>query len=125
MKKPVHQVVTKSPRFKPLKASILWMLFWPLLFGALIAMLWLTLKVKTDEDRALLEQNIRQEAQSITDGYAHFLKRSIEQMDQVTMQLQYNWEASNGALDLKDMVRRGLFTAPHFVMVAIYDQHGT
>lgn len=124
MKKPVHQVVTKSPRFKPLKAGILWMLFWPLLFGALIAMLWLTLQVKTDEDRALLEQTIRQEAQSITNGYAHFLKRSLEQMDQVTMQLQYNWEASNGALDLKDMVRRGLFTAPHFVMVAIYDQHG-
>lgn len=124
MIKPANQIVAHLHRSNSLKASIVWMLFWPVLFASFIAMLWVAVNIKIDEDRALLEQGIRHEALSITNGYAHFLTRSIEQMDQVTMQIQYAWENSNGLLDLEDMVRRGLFTAPHFVLVAIYDKTG-
>jgi diguanylate cyclase (GGDEF)-like protein len=119
-----HKLGAPFSRMHLLKASILWMLLWPLLFGSLIAMLWVAVNVKVEEDHVQMEQSIRHEADSISNGYAHFLKRSIEQMDQITMQIQFHWEKSNGTLDLADMVRRGLFTAPHFVMVAIYDSEG-
>ncbi|MGV3741458.1 MAG: bifunctional diguanylate cyclase/phosphodiesterase [Burkholderiaceae bacterium] len=119
-----HRLGAPFTRLTLLRASILWMLLWPLVFGSLIAMLWVAVNVKVEEDRAQMEQSIRSEAHSISNGYAHFLKRSIEQMDQITMQIQFHWEQSNGTLDLADMVRRGLFTAPHFVMVAIFDSQG-
>jgi diguanylate cyclase (GGDEF)-like protein len=131
------QIICQIPMFMPkkeeqsgfqftklLRTGSAWMLVWPLLCSALIAMLWLAVSAKINEERALLRQNLRHDAISISNGYAHFLKRTIEQMDQMTMQIQYNWEKSNDSLDLEDMVRRGLFSAPQFTLVAIFDRNG-
>ena len=57
-------------------------------------------------------------------AYARYLVRSLEQLDQITMQLKFEWESSKGALKLEDMRKEGLYTAGLFQAVAILDRQG-
>ncbi|HJV85206.1 MAG TPA: EAL domain-containing protein [Noviherbaspirillum sp.] len=89
------------------------------------AILWVSVDKEMAKERLSFEQSLSSGAQSIASGYAQYLTRSIDQMDQVTMQLKYDWESSNGALDLRKLVIRGMFTSPQYMEVAIIDRDGS
>ncbi len=102
------------------RLRFLWCLL-PLSAGAI---LWISVDKEIAKERLSFEQALSSGAQSIASGYAQYLARSIDQMDQITMQLKYEWETSNGTLDLGKLVTRGMFTSPQYVEVAIIDRDG-
>ena len=61
---------------------------------------------------------------SLSGAYAQYLTRTIEQMDQIAMQVQYDWNRSGGKLDLKDFRRQGLLIAPQLITVTILGRDG-
>jgi diguanylate cyclase (GGDEF)-like protein/PAS domain S-box-containing protein len=99
-------------------------LFWPLACLATGVLLWAAVEHEITAEQRAFERTISSDAVVIAGGFAQYLTRSIEQMDQVTMHIKYDWEKSHGGLQLGDLIARGLFTAPQFVRVSIADRNG-
>ena len=107
-----------------LKGSLLSVLIWPALCLLLGSLLWGATLVRLDTDRQLAQENALKSVASLSGAYAQYLTRTIEQMDQIAMQVQYDWNHSGGALDLKDFRRQGLLIAPQLITVTILDKDG-
>ncbi|HAT29374.1 MAG TPA: signal transduction protein, partial [Janthinobacterium sp.] len=61
---------------------------------------------------------------ALSKAYSQYLLRALEQMEQVTLALKYDWEQSRSTLSLHQLRALGLYTAPQYAVVAIFDQHG-
>lgn len=107
-----------------LKGNLLSVLIWPALCLVLGAALWGATLVKLDNDRRETQDNALKSVASLSGAYAQYLTRTIEQMDQIAMQVQYDWNRSGGQLDLKDFRRQGLLIAPQLITVTILGQDG-
>lgn len=95
-------------------AAVLLFLLWPTLAIFLGLALWYkTLHGIEDDQRALANAGM-QNAATLARGYAQFVTRTLEQMDQVTMHVKFDWEASTAPPRLEQMVEHGLFTATQF-----------
>ena len=104
--------------------AILLLLLWPILAGFLCMALWYkTLHGIEDDQRALASAGL-QNAATLARGYAQFVTRTLEQMDQVTMHVKYDWEASSAPPRLEQMVQHGLFTASQFSRIALANRDG-
>lgn len=110
--------------FAFLKENLGFILVWPLLCAVLAALLWgLTLST-IEEDQRLLKNSALKDAATLSRAYAQYLIRTIEQIDQISMHVKYDWENSHGHLRLEDLRQRGLFTASQFAIVSILDRNG-
>jgi diguanylate cyclase (GGDEF)-like protein len=107
-----------------LKGNLFFILVWPVLCFALGGLLWGATLKRLEADRHSLEQNALKNVASLSGAYAQYLTRTIEQMDQIAMQVQYDWSRSGGVLDLKDFRRQGLLIAPQLITVTILDRNG-
>ena len=107
-----------------LKGNLFSILVWPVLCLVLGAVLWGAVVERLQADRRALEQNALKEVASLSGAYAQYLTRTIEQMDQIAMQVQYDWSRSGGVLDLKDFRRQGLLIAPQLITVTILGRDG-
>jgi diguanylate cyclase (GGDEF)-like protein len=96
----------------------------PLLCAALGILLWWATLSKLADDRRALEQNAMKSVASLAGAYAQFLTRTIEQMDQIAMQVQYDWRREKGQFDLRDFRRQGLLIAPQLITVTILGADG-
>ncbi|MDC8756609.1 EAL domain-containing protein [Janthinobacterium fluminis] len=99
-------------------------LVWPLVGLALLASLWAITHLQLNVERAVAQKHALASAASLSRAYAQSLVRTLEQMDQMTMELKYDWEHSKATLSLEESRRNGLYTAPQFAMVAILDRKG-
>lgn len=97
---------------------------WTLASLLLIALLWSAVFSKLENDKRALEKNAAKQAISISKAYAQYLTRIVGQLDQLTKQIKYGWERSEGKLTLEEMARQGLLSIPQFASVAIYDDQG-
>ena len=104
-------------RWKFLPGDLLRLLVWPVMGVLLGAVLWTKTLSGIDRDHQLAEQNALKNASSLARSYARFLTRTIEQMDQITMQVKYGVEKTAVPPKLEDMVQTGLFTAAQFSRV--------
>lgn len=68
--------------------------------------------------------NALKDVSAISGSYAQYLTRSLEQIDQVTKHVKFDWETSRGKLRLEDLRVQGLFIAPQFTHVAVLDKSG-
>lgn len=98
--------------------------FWPLFCSLLFIALWVFTYAKIEDDTKSLQVNALKDVSALSRSYAQYLTRSLEQLDQVSKHIKYDWETSNGKLRLEDLRVQGLFTAPQFTRVAILDKHG-
>ncbi|MBC7415155.1 MAG: hypothetical protein H7327_09505, partial [Herminiimonas sp.] len=101
------------------------LLFWPALSLIAIALLWTMSAVRTANERTTLEQTAIHDAASSAEAYEHFLSRSIGQMDQVTMQLKFQWEHSREKFRFEELNQQGVFTDAAFISVSIYGRDGS
>jgi diguanylate cyclase (GGDEF)-like protein len=99
-------------------------LIWPLVCLGLGLLLWGLSLSKLSNDRAQISEQTARQASSLSKAYAAQLERSVEQIDQVTMNLQYYWEKEPGILDLQEQLRRGLYPASANLYVTINNRHG-
>jgi hypothetical protein len=100
------------------------LLFWPLLSLVAIAILWTLTAIRTANDHTTLEQTAAHDAASSAEAYEHFLSRSVGQMDQITMQLKFQWEHSRRKFHFEELNEQGIFTGTTFIAVSIYDRTG-
>ncbi|MET0961308.1 MAG: EAL domain-containing protein [Noviherbaspirillum sp.] len=107
-----------------LKGNLLSILVWPALCLVLGGLLWGATMVRLSIDRQEARDNALKGVASLSGAYAQYLTRTIEQMDQIAMQVQYDWNRSGGLLDLKDFRRQGLLIAPQLITVTILGMDG-
>lgn len=107
-----------------LKGNLLSILVWPVLCLVLGALLWGATGIRLDTDRQTARDSALKNVASLSGAYAQYLTRTIEQMDQIAMQVQYDWNRSGGKLDLKDFRRQGLLIAPQLITVTILGRDG-
>jgi diguanylate cyclase (GGDEF)-like protein len=107
-----------------LRGNLLSVLVWPALCLLLGALLWGATAVKLTNDLHQAQEGALRNVASLSGAYAQYLTRTIEQMDQIAMQVQYDWNRSGGTVDLKDFRRQGLLIAPQLITVTILGADG-
>lgn len=111
-------------KLQSLKGNLLFVLVWPALCLLLGGLLWSATLVKLANDRREAQESALRNVASLSGAYALYLTRTIEQMDQIAMQVQYDWNRSGGNVDLKDFRRQGLLIAPQLITVTILGADG-
>ena len=95
--------------------SIGWLLACALLFG--IASL------KIHSDRRELLQHARSEAGARAAHYAEQVIRAVSQIDQLSMSIKYQWEHKQGAMDLEEQYRKGVYQRSLYPVVINAEGH--
>src|SRR5690554_5838000 len=90
-------------RHKPLHHTPLnkALLAWPLGCVVIIALIWSTVFTLVDKERIHAQAAAEERAGFLASAYAQQVARSIEQMEQITLDLQYDWKASQGNINLE------------------------
>lgn len=99
-------------------------LFWPVTCCAFIILLWGFVELKVAAERRSAHAALLRDATGVARAYAQAMTLSLQQMDQVSQQLKYEWEQANGTMRLEFMLQSGMFTAPQFAKTAILDRDG-
>ncbi|GIZ50128.1 hypothetical protein NCCP691_01420 [Noviherbaspirillum aridicola] len=99
-------------------------LLWPLA-GIL---LWLALDAfmasRLQDEKAEAMAAATEQAATRSRSYAAQLLRTIQQIDQLTLSLKLDWEASGAQLDLEQQQERGLYPRSAMLYASIIDRHG-
>ncbi|KRB66278.1 hypothetical protein ASE07_10365 [Noviherbaspirillum sp. Root189] len=98
-------------------------LAWPVSCVMIGMVLWTVTVTRIEAERTSLNDAALQEAGSLAKAYSAQLARSVEQLDQITLNLQYFWETSSG-LNLEEQVRRGLYAKSSQLRVTLFDPRG-
>ena len=106
------------------KANLRMVLAWPLLGLALCAVLWTATLLQLQVEKKVAQQQALDSVSSLSKAYGQYLLRTMEQMDQLTLQLKYEWENAHGKLQLDQLKTRGMYALPQFAIVAIFDRKG-
>jgi diguanylate cyclase (GGDEF)-like protein len=111
-------------QFGFLRDSLRSVLLWPFACLLLGSVIWVLTLSKLDNEKKVLETNALRGATSLSKAYADQLARTVEQIDQITLTLKYYRESSDGAPDLEDQLKKGLYPASSRLYVNIVDRHG-
>ncbi|MBJ6727589.1 PAS domain S-box protein [Geomesophilobacter sediminis] len=109
---------------KFIRSGILQILAWPLLCLALAAALWYWTLSKIDAEKRVCEKKALAEASELCKDYVQYLTQAIERANQITLQMQYAWERSQGNLNLRELSQGGLFRDPQIINVIIVNREG-
>lgn len=113
-----------SSRFRFAVAHATTLAAWALALLVLIGLAWGILVTRLDAEQAKLERGAQEDAVSIARGYAQYLKRSVEQIDQVSLLIKHQWEASHDAIRLEWMLQNSALLSVNFTAVVIIDRNG-
>ena len=112
-------------RLEFLRGSLPEILAWPVLCLILVMVLWYWTISNIDAEKAAVEKQAIQDASALRKDYAQYLTQVIEQANQLTLQLKYNWEQSHGNVNLRDLSQSGIFHSAQIVDVVIANREGT
>lgn len=121
---PDSRRLRQSAEFRFVRDNAASILLWPAVCLALGILLWGSRYSDLNADKRALEDHALRVARSLSKGYAQHLTRTIEQLDQLTLQAKYRWEESGGNFRLEALKRKGLFTITHSAAVTIFDSTG-
>ena len=119
-----NAAVVEMSRADFLKANLRLILAWPLLGLVLCAVLWTATLLQLEAEKKVAQQQALDNVASLSKAYSQYLLRTVEQMDQLTLQLKYEWEHADGKLRLEQLKTRGMYAMPQFAIVAIFDRKG-
>ena len=119
-----HTTVVEMCKADFLRSNIRLILAWPLLGLALAAVLWTATLLQLQAEKTVAQQQALGSVASLARAYSQYLLRTVEQMDQLTLQLKYEWENAQGKLRLEQLKTRGMYALPQFALVAIFDRKG-
>jgi len=97
---------------------------WPL--GTLVIGLvgWQLLLSSLDTQWAEREADVLRETGTVTRTYADQLARTLNTIDQILLHVKYEWDLSDGKLQLESIAERGLFPPTYVFNVSIADRDG-
>ncbi|MCX7290363.1 MAG: signal transduction protein, partial [Janthinobacterium sp.] len=117
-----NAAVVEMSRADFFKANLRLILAWPLLGLVLCAVLWTATLLQLEAEKKVAQQQALDSVSSLSKAYGQYLLRTLEQMDQLTLQLKYEWENSRGQLRLDQLKTQGMYALPQFAIVAILDR---
>lgn len=112
------------PKLESLRGNLLQILAWPILCLILATVLWYWTISKINADKSTLEKQAINDASALCYDYAQYLAQAIEQANQITLQLKYNWEQSHGNLNLQELSQSGIFRSAQIVNVIAVNREG-
>jgi diguanylate cyclase (GGDEF)-like protein len=96
---------TKATPYKFSHPAFLWLA----VCLVLITAVWVYAESRLASERNNIRQKAFSQLENLADSYAEQLHRTVEQIDQLTLLLKYNWEQSYTVLDLESLRNKGLF----------------
>ena len=99
-------------------------LIWPSMCVLAGLLMWGLIHTKLADERAVLEREALKHAASLSQAYAEQIARTVEQIDQITLNVKYGWESSNGRLKLEQQRDQGLYPAASRLFVTVLDRRG-
>lgn len=98
---------------------------WPVVALLLGCLLWILTLSALERARDKVSQEAMKQASSLSRGYAQQLKRTVENMDQITRGLKYDWEARDVPLNLERQREKGLYPPSNQIYASIIGRDGT
>jgi diguanylate cyclase (GGDEF)-like protein/PAS domain S-box-containing protein len=111
-------------KYRFLRKNLFLILIWPIAAALLLWLLWTLTLSKIDSSRAAVSENALTQVTSLSRAYAAQLLHSVEQIDQMTLSLKYDWEESDTVLDLEQQRTRGLYPESSLLIASIIDTNG-
>jgi len=107
-----------------LKKNIFWAMSWPA--GALLIALlgWFLLLSDLDQNLQRTEARALRDALNLARNHAEHLVRNFDTVDQTLLHVRYEWELTNGNLELEELNKKKLFHAGLLFDVTIIDREG-
>jgi diguanylate cyclase (GGDEF)-like protein len=96
---------------------------WPGIALALIFLMWQLVLSGEQEEKEQVREQAYQRAIARTSAYALQIQRSIQQIDQTTQLIQYEWYRNEGNVNLAELQAHGVFP-PQAFHVTIADPYG-
>ena len=97
---------------------------WPVLGIIVIGILWFAEASQIEHDRRAAASDALRDVAILSKAYAQYLDRSLEQADQLSLLIKYEWEHGRNTLKLEDLTSLGIFPASQYVLVSIIDRNG-
>ncbi len=113
-----------SSRFRFAVTHARTLVAWALVLAVLIGLAWGVLLTRLNDEQAVQERGAQEDAATIARGYAQYLKRSVEQIDQVSLLIKHQWEESHDAIRLEWMLQNSALLNANFTIVVIIDRDG-
>src|SRR4051812_8232 len=107
-----------------LRTNFRLLLAWPIAAIILAALGWHLLLTKLDEDKRQIENTEFKEASALSRSYADHLSQTLEAVDQIILHVKYEWELTDGRLQLETIKEKGLFPPTSVFHVGIIDRAG-
>jgi diguanylate cyclase (GGDEF)-like protein len=99
-------------------------LLWVGLGALAIAGLWAFNASRAEQEEQDLRSAALHRAESLADGYAKQMERSLEKLDEISLYVKYNWETSRGRVNLEAIRGVGALSTLHFKSFLIIDSKG-
>jgi diguanylate cyclase (GGDEF)-like protein len=96
----------------------------PIICLILGLLLWGAMLAKLEKERCAAEADALNDVTSYAENYAEYLAQSIEVIDQLTLQIKYEWETSHGTMQLDGPRRQEIFDFPNSAGITIVDRNG-
>ncbi|MET0962486.1 MAG: EAL domain-containing protein [Noviherbaspirillum sp.] len=100
------------------------LLAWPLAALLLTLVVWALSDARAERERAALLAAGVTDARALAAAYSQQLHRTVEQIDQITLNLRYYWNNSGGRLRLEDQQRAGLYPLDAMLYATIAGRDG-
>ncbi|RJF99949.1 EAL domain-containing protein [Noviherbaspirillum saxi] len=97
---------------------------WPAICLLVCGALWIAIAYKLDDERRSAEESALNEAKSLSQAYADYATRTVEQIDQLTLLVRYQSERSRQSLKLEELSEQGAFSVIHYALVAVISAEG-
>ncbi|GAB3537770.1 hypothetical protein GCM10027343_01770 [Noviherbaspirillum agri] len=98
---------------------------WPVIALLLVALLWGFTLSAIERERENIRQETTKQASSLARSYAQQLTRTVENMDQITRSLKYEWEESDVRISLERQREKGLYPPSNKIYASILGRDGT
>jgi diguanylate cyclase (GGDEF)-like protein len=96
-----------------------------LLFSLAVALIgWGVLLANLKEAQLAVQARALQESSALARTHAGRLARSLDAMDQISRHVRLEWQLAGGALDLRALQEKGLFSPPAHYDVTLIDREG-
>lgn len=113
-----------AARLALLRESFPAIVVWPVCCLILVSIMWSGLFAHLRSEESEIRDDAFRHAASLSRAYAAQLHHTIEQLDQITLNLKYSWESASLAMDLRDQRDKGLYPPSAQLRVSLLDRYG-
>lgn len=90
----------------------------------LIALLWTTVGVQIESERAQVLQNAYRDTANLARVFQEHSVRTLKNVDQAVLFVKYQYEKTGGRVDIADALRQGMINGRIFNQIGVIDENG-